>query len=196
MTDGHQTVAFKYELTEKDRVSSAEHFAALFPAVLARASQTSKEHPDHIGIALERYSSALRGPRTSQERIMLGITALEALLLKKDEEGGLSRRLAQRTASALRELGGNGPRIYSDILAAYTIRSHFVHGSADKVPANVNNLVQRVLEATRVLLCALLQLKSEEKEGLISKLDSALLSETAQTRLKSTLHKLTLTYRK
>ena len=94
------------------------------------------------------------------------ITALEALLTKKEETEGLTYRLSMRTANLL----GNDPearkRIFQEVKHFYNLRSKLVHGvQLDKRMLNQLNELNSLRETVRqVLLSALALFSSQEDE--------------------------------
>lgn len=145
-----------------------------------------------VELAFNRYEDALES-NDVEARIATSIACLEALLLKADERGELSRRLSQR-AGVLLGLAGHRPiEVQRKIQEAYQIRSHWVHGSSlpEDADESARDLSEEVTEYARLTLVLSLQLFEEkEKEALISSLDNGLLKDKSLQRLEDDLEEM------
>lgn len=143
-------------------------------------------------IGLKQYFRALHEASDAEERIALGVAALEGLLVGKDE-GELSHRLAQRTASLLSLAGLNGVEVYSRMKKAYDLRSSHVHGmlSTSKSRTAADSAFLVVLEYARLALVKYLETDRwhtpRTKEGFLKDLDESLLDPTRRQALRQEL---------
>jgi hypothetical protein len=122
---------FVYQLRSSE-VSALEAFEhRMFPLIGRQLPPFSPtEEGDDIGIAYERFSSALFQSGPVEAVITTAITALEALFL--ENQGELTRRLAQRVAILMRLVGDSPLSVATQVAEAYKIRSRFVHGTGIK----------------------------------------------------------------
>lgn len=111
------------------------------------------------GLAMTLY-----GAENGDERdAIAAITALEALLTKKDETEGLTYRLSMRTANLLGQDASARKQIFQDVKHFYNLRSKLVHGvQPDTKMLNQLNDLNSLRDTVRRVLLSALALFAQE----------------------------------
>lgn len=183
---------FSYPVAPED----GPRIAALFDALSETVPDNPFPNPSDataFEIAFHRYREALLNPTSIENRITLGVSALEALLLKKGERSELSLRLSQRASILTECLGRDVVEASSLVQSAYRIRSEYVHGAKmdRENSVRLRDCCEQVLDISRGALVLCGQLHAHEgKEAVVGKLDRALLSVPERERLGKELSKL------
>jgi hypothetical protein len=114
-------------------------------------------------LALDLYSAENR----DEQDAIGAITALEALLTKKEETEGLTYRLSMRTANLLGRDAESRKQIFRDVKSFYHLRSKLVHG-VQLDPKMLNQLreLYSLRETLRKVLLSALALFAEEEGAL------------------------------
>ncbi|KKN24635.1 hypothetical protein LCGC14_0892880 [marine sediment metagenome] len=156
---------------------------------------------NHVFIALDMYNSAFlnitkfegRG-KNLESQLTYVSSCLEALYLRRGEDGAITRRLAQRVAIILKTFGFDPFLILQIVKKAYNVRSTYSHGSKLKLSdigvKNLRNLSIMALECARISLLVFLQLYGRiSKENLLQLIDQALLENKKYLELKELVMK-------
>jgi hypothetical protein len=143
-------------------------------------------------VGLKQYFRSLHDASDAEERVALGVAALEGILVSK-EEGELKHRLAQRTAALLGFAGLNAVEVYSGMRRAYDLRSSHVHGSLSTTRARTAaaSTQAMVLEYARLSLLKYLEVDRwntpETKDRFLQELDESLLDPARRRALREEL---------
>jgi hypothetical protein len=151
----------------------------IFPIIIDKRSP--------IGDSITRYFDATNSIGVIEYRIAYLVMSLEAMFLKGAERSELSHRLSQRIAILLQIFDYIPLEVYNNLNNAYDIRSTYVHGSSipDNERDKAKKLALKLFDYTRMSLLIFIQMsKIIDKEALISKIDNALLDQSAFTKLK------------
>jgi hypothetical protein len=146
----------------------------------------SNRSVEPLAVALQRHRDAVLTSSSTEGRIALGISCLEALYLKGSERSELTHRLSQRAAALLRYAGCPPMKAYHDLARAYDIRSRFIHGSAmdEDQRKSADELCKGILEYARLSVVGFSQVTSTgEKDAFLSRIDSSLLDDRAKEKL-------------
>lgn len=187
-----QPTAFKYPFGNADKIQFDKFVEVISPLIPDEFVRPTGATTDYLVTALQRYNDALMKPEAPVSRITSAIMCLEALLLRKEEQGELEHRLAQRLARTLEFLRYQPLEVYHTLKRAYEIRSNYVHGSP--IPKEqleeANTLSPKIVEYARLSVIINLRVHPEmEKEKFLSLLDSSLLSEKAKADSKELITK-------
>ncbi|MCX6245255.1 MAG: HEPN domain-containing protein [Bacteroidetes bacterium] len=186
---------YKYELTSTNSENLNQFINYFLEFLPAKSLQKDIHELNPIYIGIDRYMEAISKSVSQEKRITSTITALEALLLKGNERSELSHRLSQRVSYLLRYFNEHPVKVYNTIKRAYDIRSTYIHGSilppdGRKDLADIQNKVCSAVR--RVLLIFIEFTKTIKKDELISKIDNAIIDESAHKKVSQEISKLEL----
>lgn len=183
---------FKYGLSVKDIPEVMRIYELINTPTLRKIILDKSEKLHVIKIALERYKNAFFNSENSQSIISYVSSSLEALFLRRNEDGTITRRLTQRI-SVIFKVFGFDPFLISDIVKkVYSIRSNYTHGSNVKLKdlklESFDCLVKMALECNRISILIYLQLNSKiKKDNLLNLIDEALLDDDSYRKLETLL---------
>ncbi len=208
---------YLYGLKKRDIPLLREFIKIISQHELIEIFLINSKGQNHIYIALQRFNNAFLNAENTESIITYAISCLEALYLKKSEQGELSHRLSQRVSIIFKIFNFDSLSIYNIIKKAYKIRSLYSHGSMVK-PKDLSfknlNLEKIILNCARFSIFLNLQLFSKidnenlfkikikdfhkkrkekrleiEKELLLKLIDDALLKEKSYLKLKQLIKK-------
>lgn len=113
-----------------------------------------------LSLALNIYG----GDNNQELDAITAVTALEALLTKKDEKEGLTYRLSMRIANLLGRDAEDRRRIFVETKSFYNLRSRLVHGEVDAKLLNRLSEVSSLRETLRRVLLSVVALLPEDKK--------------------------------
>jgi len=181
-------------LTDEDGVKLPKFIEAVGPHLPRGPLAGEDDATDHVGNAMARYNDALLSHQPIEGRLASSIMALEALLLKNDEQDELIERLALRTAKILSFLGMRALEVYGILKRAYPVRSRYVHGGTltSEERKQAQRLFTSVVEYVRICLVLFVLLRADqvEKDNYLSRITNALLDPNANDKLNRSLPKV------
>lgn len=196
---GNQNIAsYNYIIRNED----IERLSKFWNSVSSIAPEDfyKEDSSGFISIANSHYSESLLEHGIFEKQIAHAIMGLEALFFKPvGEHQELQYRLAIRISKVLGILSFNPIQVKMAIKDAYSIRSSYAHGGhlsnkertkiATKYKGDIKNLLRLILDYLRVSIIISMAIP-KKKENFIEIIDNALIDETANQNLNSTLKPL------
>jgi hypothetical protein len=130
---GHPPPSIEYVLEKYDEASVR--------AILKLLAQSRPYLRGSLGVALRRFNSANERLK-DEDRLLDLIIAMEALLLRGDEQNELGFRFALRGTALISDKKIR-KEIFSNLKSAYDLRSRIVHGEREH---SINKLLKRLRE--------------------------------------------------
>ncbi|MEE9377443.1 MAG: hypothetical protein V3V33_05360 [Candidatus Lokiarchaeia archaeon] len=146
-----------------------------------------------LGIALDRYNSALLEKTDSDRRLMISVMGLESLFSLPKERGENAFKLSNRVAKLLGTLNFNVEKVRMHIQQAYIFRNKVVHGLyiTQNKRNEMNEVLPEILNYLRISIIIFLLNKNIGKDKLIIKIDNSLIDGNQSKDLNKLIDKTT-----
>lgn len=184
---------FSATLTAADADAIAQFVADTLPLVQEHQI-VSTTAPTSGWIALTRYRDALGLP-VANAATTAAVSALEAILLGKNERDELTRAFTQRTAALLSHFGHDPLEVAASAKRAYGVRSKYIHGANVKgEPSLLDALARSTVDMARQCLVAMLLLEQHgvDKDRTIVGLDKQLLCQSGREEMEAFCSRVTV----
>ncbi len=146
-----------------------------------------------LGIALDRYNSALLEKTDSDRRLMISVMGLESLFSLPKERGENAFKLSIRVAKLLGILNFDVEKVRMLIQKAYSFRNKVVHGLyiAENKRNEMNEILPEILNYLRISIIIFLLNQNIGKDKMIIKIDKSLIDGNQSRDLNKLIDKTT-----
>lgn len=130
-----------------------------------------------LGIAIDRYNSALLETTDSERRLMISVMGLESLFSLPKEKGENAYKLSIRVAKLLGFMNFEGRSVKKLIQQAYKFRNEVVHGlyMDQGKRKEINKILPEILNYLRISIIFFLLNQNINKGEMINKIDNSLI---------------------
>lgn len=146
-----------------------------------------------LGIAIDRYNSALLEKTDSDRRLMISVMGLESLFSLPKERGENAYKLSIRVAKLLGIMNFEVEKVKILIQKAYSFRNMVVHGLyiAQNKRNEMNEILPEILNYLRISIIIFLLNHNIGKDRMLIKIDNSLIDVNQSRDLKKLIEKTT-----
>jgi hypothetical protein len=179
-----------YALSQTD-VPALGRILEVIGAVVPALGPTSTAEPSFLSTAFAWYSDALLSTGPKERAVAAAIACLEALFLSDNPQSEITYRLVRRAALLFGMCGWPAMEVKRTLLAAYNIRSRYVHGAVPDPKKKLtydqfSQLLRTTVDNARIAFLIMAQLTEWEKknhDGIIAALEDSLIDDTCRAKL-------------
>jgi hypothetical protein len=176
-----------YSLASKD-VPRLDQFLTRLVPLLPSGYDVPEKDPDFFSTALQWYGECLLGAGPLQGAIASAVACLEALYLGDNPATEITFRLVNRVASLLGAFGWPALEVRQSLIAAYDVRSKYVHGASVSKKKLTHEALTRLFRETanyaRVSCIIWLQLKQlHDRKEMLNLVERALIDESSRREM-------------
>ena len=146
-----------------------------------------------LGIAIDRYNSALLEKTDGDRRLMISVMGLESLFSLPRERGENAYKLSIRVAKLLGFMNFEVEKVKELVQKAYSFRNEVVHGlyMTQNKRNEVNEILPEILNYLRISIIIFLLNKNIGKINMLIKIDNSLININQSRDLKKLIEKTT-----